>query len=104
MKSVLNIANTLRAIGCAVGIAITLGATTAPARADDTPDVKLFNQYSAALKGKKIAFVPMSYGMFLTDGWAYVMKKEAERLGMVFETKDPNWSSTAQSQAVQALI
>jgi ribose transport system substrate-binding protein len=96
--------NALRLFGCAAAIAASMYASLGSVRAEETPDVKLFQQFSAALKGKKVAFVPMSYGMFLTDGWAYVMKQETERLGMEFITRDPNWSSTAQSQAVQALI
>jgi len=90
--------------GLVAGVALSILAAAGSVTAQETPDVRLFNKYSEALKGKTIAFVPMSYGMFLTDGWAHVMKEEAERLGMNFITRDPNWSTTAQSQAVQALI
>jgi len=90
--------------GFVAAAALTILAAAGHVAAQETPDVRLFNKYTETLKGKTIAFVPMSYGMFLTDGWAHVMKQEAERLGMKFITRDPNWSTTAQSQAVQALI
>lgn len=94
----------LKSLGRVAAAALSILAVTGTVGAQETPDVRLFNKFNAALEGKTIAFVPMSYGMFLTDGWAHVMKQEAARLGMKFVTRDPNWSTTAQSQAVQALI
>ncbi|TIO29706.1 sugar ABC transporter substrate-binding protein [Mesorhizobium sp.] len=94
----------LKSIGRIAVMAMSMVALAGEASAQETPDVRLFKKFTTALEGKTIAFVPMSYGMFLTDGWAHVMKIEAERLGMKFVTRDPNWSTTAQSQAVQALI
>ena len=54
--------------------------------------------------GKKIAFVPVAMGFDLTEGWAAVMKKRAEQLGMTFEIRDPNWSTDAGAQALTSLI
>ena len=43
-------------------------------------------------------------GIDLTEGWASVMKKQAERLGMKFEIRDPHFSADAGAQAITSLI
>jgi ribose transport system substrate-binding protein len=57
-----------------------------------------------SLQGKTMAWVPVGLGVPLTDEWTYVMKTRAEALGMKFITRDPNWDSNQESQAVSALI
>ncbi len=54
--------------------------------------------------GKTIAFVPVTMGIDLTEGWASVMKEQAERLGMKFEVRDPHFSADAGAQALTSLI
>ena len=55
-------------------------------------------------KGKTVAFVPLAMGFDLTEGWAAVMKAQADRLGMNFVIRDPNWSTDAGAQAITSLI
>src|SRR6185437_15256111 len=56
------------------------------------------------LAGKTIAFVPVTMGIDLTEGWAAVMKQQADRLGMKFEIRDPHFSADAGAQALTSLI
>ena len=51
--------------------------------------------YFKTFEGKTIAFVPVTMGIDLTEGWASVMKKQADRLGMKFEIRDPHFSADA---------
>ena len=60
--------------------------------------------YYEAFKGKTIAFVPAAMGIDLTEGWAKIMKREADKLGMTFEVRDANWSTDTGAQAITSLI
>jgi ribose transport system substrate-binding protein len=60
--------------------------------------------YFKTSEGKTIAFVPVTMGIDLTEGWASVMKKQADRLGMKFEVRDPHFSADAGAQAITSLI
>jgi ABC-type sugar transport system substrate-binding protein len=60
--------------------------------------------YFGTFVGKKIAYLPVAMGFDLTEGWAAVIRKRAEQLGMTFEVRDPNWSTDAGAQALTALI
>jgi ribose transport system substrate-binding protein len=65
---------------------------------------ELEDSYNKALAGKTIAWVPMAMGLPLTEGWTREMKWEAEQLGMKFQVRDPNWSTSAMTQVVESLI
>ncbi len=43
-------------------------------------------------------------GFDLTEGWAAIMKKQADDLGYSFEIRDPNWSTDAGTRAITAII
>lgn len=57
-----------------------------------------------ALKGKKVVFVPMSMSFDLPEGWAAVMKKEADRLGYTLDIRDANWSTDTGTRAITQVI
>ncbi|HWA45099.1 MAG TPA: sugar ABC transporter substrate-binding protein [Hypericibacter adhaerens] len=57
-----------------------------------------------ALKGKTVAFVPMSMSFDLPEGWAAVMQKEADRLGYKLDIRDANWSTDTGTRAITQLI
>lgn len=57
-----------------------------------------------SLKGKKIAYLPISIGFDLAQAWGGVVKTEAERYGMSFTSQDPNWNTDAMAQGMTALI
>ena len=89
-----------RDISCgAFGFALSLtgmAATPAPQGIDDPRRADYFKTFA----GKTIAFVPVTMGIDLTEGWASVMKKQADRLGMKFEVRDPHFSADAGAQAL----
>ena len=60
--------------------------------------------YFKVFAGKTVAFVPVTMGIDLTEGWASVLKKQADDLGMKFEIRDPHFSADAGAQALTSLI
>jgi ribose transport system substrate-binding protein len=87
----------------AVGAALTLASIAGYARADGIDDPRRAD-YFKAFSGKTIAFVPVTMGIDLTEGWAAVMKSQADRLGMKLEIRDPHFSADAGAQAITTLI
>jgi len=85
---------------CAV-MALSIGATTV--RADDMND-PYRSPALEALKGKKIAYLPISIGFDLAQAWGGVIKQQAEIYGMTFTSQDPNWNTDAMAQAMTSLI
>ncbi|MFM0047150.1 sugar ABC transporter substrate-binding protein [Paraburkholderia sediminicola] len=73
------------------------------ARADGLDDPHRAPYYNT-FKGKKVAFVPLSMGFDLTDGWAALWKRQADTLGYTFTIRDPNWNTQAGAQAIESLI
>ena len=60
--------------------------------------------YYKALKGKKLVFIPVAMGSYLTDGWALTLKSLATDVGMDFSIRDPNYNIDAGAQALTSLI
>jgi ribose transport system substrate-binding protein len=80
---------------------LTMCATAA--RADDMND-PYRDPALAALRGKTIAYLPISIGFDLAQAWGGVIKQEADRYGMKFTSQDPNWKTDAMAQGLTALI
>lgn len=57
-----------------------------------------------AFKGKVVAFVPLSLGFDLTEGWNAMMREQLTPLGIKYIVRDPNWNTQAGAQAISALI
>jgi simple sugar transport system substrate-binding protein/ribose transport system substrate-binding protein len=74
------------------------------AAADDGLDNPSRNPFYDGLKGKRVVFIPLAMGFDLTEGWAAIMRKQAEDLGYTLEIRDPNWSTDAGTRALTALI
>lgn len=89
----------LLAAGVLVSGAFALGS----ARAEGIQD-PYRAMVSDAFKGKVVAFLPLSMGFDLTEGWGAMMKHQADSLGYKFEVRDPNWSTDAGAQALTQLI
>jgi ribose transport system substrate-binding protein len=85
----------------AASAVLAFAAHVTQALADDDPGPAA---YAAAMKGKRVALVPMAMGFDLAQGWAAILKREVEGFGGVFETRDPNWSVEAGAQAITELI
>src|SRR5471030_1970306 len=92
-----------RNIVAAFGFALSLTGVAAYAMADGIDDPRRAD-YFKTFEGKTIAFVPVTMGIDLTEGWAAVMKKQADRLGMKFEVRDPQFSADKGAQAITSLI
>jgi ribose transport system substrate-binding protein len=90
-------------LAAALGAALSLASIAGYARADGIDDPRRAD-YFKAFAGKTIAFVPVTMGIDLTEGWAAVMKSQAERLGMKLEIRDPHFSADAGAQAITTLI
>src|SRR6185437_10315859 len=87
------------AILVATATVLVAGAATAEEYNDG-----LSTAYYQKLKGKKVAFVPISMGFDLTQGWHAAMKRQADELGYEIIVRDPNWNIDAGSQALSQLI
>ena len=72
------------------GIAMALSGMAGHAIAAGMDDPRRA-EYFKTFEGKTIAFVPTLMGIDLTEGWASVMKEQADRLGMKFEIRDPHF-------------
>lgn len=90
--------------GCALAASIALGTLAWAGMVSAAPDDGLINESAAALKGKKVAFVPIAMGFDLTEAWAAGLKLDAERFGYELTIRDPNWSVDAGAQAISQLI
>ena len=83
-------------------VALTVGGVAA--RAQDNMNDPYRDPALAALKGKSIAYLPISIGFDLAQAWGGVIKTQADRYGMTFKARDPNWSTDAMAQAMTSLI
>ena len=70
----------------------------------DKPDDGLVFKAADALKGKKVAYLPIAMGFDLTEAWVTGLKKDAETWGYDLTIRDPNWSVDAGAQALGQLI
>jgi ribose transport system substrate-binding protein len=80
-----------------------LGLATA-ATADTSPNDPYRQPALSSLKGKKIAYLPISIGFDLAQAWGGVIKNQAALYGMSFKSQDPNWSTDAMAQGMTALV
>jgi ribose transport system substrate-binding protein len=83
---------------------MTMAGAIGMAQADDGLDNPSRNPFYDGVKGKRVVFVPLAMGFDLTEGWAAIMRKQAEDLGYTLEIRDPNWSTDAGTRALTALI
>jgi len=93
----------MKQIAATCGFALALTGMAVSALADGIDDPRRA-EYFKTLEGKTIAFVPVTMGIDLTEGWASVMKQQADRLGMKIEIRDPHFSADAGAQAITSLI
>jgi ABC-type sugar transport system substrate-binding protein len=93
----------MKHIAAAFGSVLSLTGMAVYAMADGIDDPRRVD-YFKTFAGKTIAFVPVSMGIDLTEGWAAVMKKQADKLGMKLEVRDAHFSADAGAQALTSLI
>ncbi|WP_159007169.1 sugar ABC transporter substrate-binding protein [Bradyrhizobium sp. S69] len=61
-------------------------------------------EYDTAVKGKTIAYLPISLAAPITAEWGRMIEMEAAWRGMKYVVRDPNFDSAAQLQALTALV
>jgi ribose transport system substrate-binding protein len=88
----------------AILLATGVLASTAVAEEKGLDNAVKRGPYYEGVKGKKVVFVPLAMGFDLTEGWAAIMRRQAEDLGYSFEIRDPNWSTDAGTRAITAII
>ena len=88
-------------IAATFGLLLSLAGGYAVAAGIDDPRR---SDYFKGFEGKTIAFVPVTMGIDLTEGWAAVMRQQADRLHMKLEIRDPHFSADAGAQAITSLI
>jgi ribose transport system substrate-binding protein len=93
----------IRRIAAAFGFALSLTCLATYVQAAGIDDPRRAD-YFKDFAGKTIAFLPVTMGIDLTEGWAAVMRQQADRLGMKFEIRDPHFSADAGAQAITSLI
>ncbi len=87
----------------ALAAALTLSGMVGHAVAAGIDDPRR-DDYYKTFTGKTVAFVPVAMGIDLTEGWASVLKQQADALGMKFEVRDPHFSADAGAQVITSLI
>lgn len=80
-----------------------ISAATGAAISEPYDDGQSKNYYET-LKGKKVAFVPLSMGFDLTEGWNAGLQNQAKALGYTVDVRDPNWNVEAAVQAANGFI
>jgi ribose transport system substrate-binding protein len=85
----------------AASACLTVAALPAAAEMFDDGQSKM---YYDTLKGKRVAFVPLSLGFDLTEGWNAGLQNQAKALGYTVDVRDPNWNVEAGAQAANAFI
>jgi ribose transport system substrate-binding protein len=94
----------MRLKGMLTAVALTLLGTVAVNSAANAQEDPGPAAYSKALEGKRVVLVPMAMGFDLAQGWSAYLKREVEGWGGTFETRDPNWDTSAGAQAITDLI
>lgn len=94
---------TIRKLGLGLAAIAGIAAGALSASAQDFKD-PFREPAMESLKGKKIAYLPISIGFDLAQAWGGVVKQQVEVYGMEFTSQDPNWSTDALAQGFTALL
>ena len=92
-----------RMTSLALAAAVSLTAALTPALSEPFDDGQSKTYYDT-LKGKRVAFVPLSLGFDLTEGWNAGLQNQAKALGYTVDVRDPNWNAEAGVQAANGFI
>lgn len=87
---------------CAAAFAALVAASPAPAQEGLVDEIR--QPVLDQLAGRTVVFVPMSMSFDLPEGWAAVMRKEADRLGYRLDIRDANWSTDTGTRAITQAI
>ena len=89
----------------AIGLAAAVGVPSATyAQQDQGMKDPARDNYYQVFKGKRVVFVPVFMGLDLTEGWAKMMKQQADLLGYKFEVRNANFNTATGIQILTTLI
>jgi ribose transport system substrate-binding protein len=94
----MNIRKTMIGLAAAASLAGVGGALA------DHFDDGQYPAFEKAMKGKTVAFVPISMGFDLPQAWAAGLQHDADKYGYKLVIRDPNWDVAAGAQALTQLI
>ena len=86
----------------ACGVIWCLGAGTAAAQGNTAE--QLLAQWNKDVVGKTIVYIPVTYNAPLTRIWGQRMQMIADRLGIKFSIRDPNFDTQREEQLLEAEI
>lgn len=84
--------------------ALASGFLATAVNAQSDPRAQMRTAFDKAVKGKTVAWVPITMGTPIDQIWTEVMKTHFDKYGINFIVRDPNFDSNAQLQAVTSLI
>lgn len=87
-----------------VSVGVMLGTMVIASAAEKGLDNPKRDPYYAAMKDKKVVFVPITMGWDLTEGWAAVLRQQAKNLGYKLDIRDPAGSTDAGTRALSQVI
>ena len=89
--------------GAIAGAALVcLGAGTAAAQGNTAQQLQ--DQWKKDVVGKTIVYIPVAYSVPLTRIWGERMQMIADRLGIKFQVRDPNFNTQREEQLLTAEI
>lgn len=91
-------------IGLVSALVMTWGFMAGASHAQTDPRSQLRIDFDKAVKGKTVAWVPITMGTPIDQIWTAVMQSHFDKYGIKFIVRDPNFDSNAQLQAVTSLI
>ena len=81
---------------------VCLAAGTAAAQGNTAQQLQ--EQWSKDVVGKTVVYIPVAYSVPLTRIWGERMQMIADRLGIKFEVRDPNFNTQREEQLLEAEI
>ena len=81
---------------------VCLGAGTAAAQGNTAQ--QLLQQWDKDVVGKTVVYIPVAYSVPLTRIWGERMQMIADRLGIKFQVRDPNFNTQREEQLLTAEI
>ncbi len=79
-----------------------IGAGTAAAQGNTAQ--QLLEQWNKDVVGKTVVYIPVAYSVPLTRIWGERMQMIADRLGIKFQVRDPNFDTQREEQLLEAEI
>jgi len=81
---------------------VCLAAGTAAAQGNTAQQLQ--EQWKKDVVGKTVVYIPVAYSVPLTRIWGERMQMIADRLGIKFEVRDPNFNTQREEQLLEAEI